>query len=89
MREKWGARRGWIKVQSHGIDVETNQALGLEITDEAMQDDQRFIPLLDQTQTELWRGNTRCTEFSRDGAYDRKINSSTALRTPGNPTLSH
>jgi len=49
VREKWRVRRGWIKVHAM-IDVETNLVLGLEITDELVQDDQMFIPLLDQTQ---------------------------------------
>ena len=37
MREKWEVRRGWIKVHAM-IDVETNQILSLEVTDEATQD---------------------------------------------------
>ncbi len=49
MREKWRVRRGWIKVHVM-VDIETNQALGLEITDESVPDDQMVIPLLDQTQ---------------------------------------
>ena len=32
------------------IDVETNQALGLEITDELVQDNQMFLPLLNLVQ---------------------------------------
>ncbi len=47
MREKWKVRRGWIKVHAM-IDVETNQVIGLEITDESVQDDQMFAPLLEQ-----------------------------------------
>ena len=35
MREKWKVRRGWIKVHAM-IDVETNQILGLEVTDESV-----------------------------------------------------
>ncbi|GLI45979.1 IS5 family transposase [Methanoculleus bourgensis] len=69
MREKWGARRGWIKVHLM-IDVETNQALGLEITDEAVQDDQRFIPLLDQTQQNCGEEHPVYRVLA-DGAYDR------------------
>jgi len=38
MREKWRVRRGWIKVHTM-IDVETGQILGLEVTDESVQDD--------------------------------------------------
>jgi hypothetical protein len=49
MREKWQVRRGWIKVHAM-FDVETNQILGLEVTDESIQDDQMFVPLLDQVQ---------------------------------------
>lgn len=30
------------------IDVESNQILGLEVTDESVQDDRMFVPLLDQ-----------------------------------------
>jgi len=52
------------------IDVETNQALGLEITDESVQDDQMFIPILDQTQ--LHCGEEHSVEQAlADGAYDR------------------
>jgi hypothetical protein len=32
------------------IDVETSRILGLEVTDEAVQDEQMFLPLLDQIQ---------------------------------------
>ncbi|NLB01332.1 MAG: IS5 family transposase [Methanomicrobiales archaeon] len=69
MREKWGARHGWIKVHLM-IDVETNQALGLEITDEAVQDDLRFIPLLDQTQQNCGEEHPVYRVLA-DGAYDR------------------
>ena len=69
MREKWGARRGWIKVHLM-IDVETNQALGLEITDESVQDDQLFIPLLDQTQQHCVEEHPVYRVLA-DGAYDR------------------
>jgi len=40
------------------VDIETNQVLGLEITDESVQDDQMFILLLDQTQAPLRRGTS-------------------------------
>ncbi len=49
IREKWRVSRGWIKLHVM-IDVETNQVIGLEITDESVLDDQMFIPLLDQVQ---------------------------------------
>ena len=69
MREKWRVSRGWIKLHAM-IDVETNQALGLEITDESVQDDQMFIPLLDQTQQ---HGSEEHPVYRvlADGAYDR------------------
>ena len=69
MREKWRVRRGWIKVHLM-IDVETNQALGLEITDESVQDDQMFIPLLDQTQQNCGEEHPVYRALA-DGAYDR------------------
>ncbi len=47
MREKWKVRHGWIKIHTM-IDVESNQVLGLESTDESAQDDQMFAPLLEQ-----------------------------------------
>ena len=59
MREKWQVRRGWIKVHAM-IDVETNQVLGLEVTDESVPDDRMFVPLLDQVRTTAAR-STRCT----------------------------
>lgn len=71
MREKWGAGRGWIKVHLM-IDVKTNQTLGLEITDEFMQDDQRFIPLLDQTQQNCGKEHPVYRVLA-DGAYDRGL----------------
>ncbi|GLI46283.1 hypothetical protein MBOURGENBZM_10750 [Methanoculleus bourgensis] len=49
MREKWEVHRGWLKVHAI-IDVETNQVLGLEVTDESLPDDRMFVPLLDQVQ---------------------------------------
>jgi len=52
------------------IDVETNQILGLEITDESVQDDQMFIPLLDQTQQHCGEEHPVYRVLA-DGAYDR------------------
>ena len=52
------------------IDVETNQILGLEITDESVQDDQMFIPLLDQTQQNCGEEHPVYRALA-DGAYDR------------------
>ena len=63
MREQWKVRRGWIKVHAM-IDVETNQFLGLEITDETVQDDRMFVPLLDQVLRTAAR-STRCTGCSQ------------------------
>lgn len=68
MREKWKVRRGWIKVHAM-IDVETNQILGLEVSDESSQDDRMFIPLLHQ----VTRAGHPFTvkQVLGDGAYDR------------------
>ena len=52
------------------IDVETNQVLGLEVTDESVQDDQMFIPLLDQTQQHASEEHPVYRVLA-DGAYDR------------------
>jgi len=52
------------------IDVETNQALGLEITDESVQDDRVFVPLLDQTQQHCGE-EYLVHRVLADGAYDR------------------
>lgn len=41
-------QRGWLKVHAM-IDVETNQVPVLEVTDESVQDDRMFVPLLDLT----------------------------------------
>jgi len=69
LREKWKVRRGWIKVHAM-IDVETNQVLGLEVTDESVQDDQMFVLLLDQVQQHC--GEERPVfRVLADGAYDR------------------
>jgi hypothetical protein len=69
MREKWRVSRGWIKMHAM-IDVETNQVLGLEVTDESVQDDQMFIPLLDQTQQHCGEEHP-VHRVLADGAYDR------------------
>jgi hypothetical protein len=68
MREKWKVRRGWIKVHAM-IDVETNQILGLEVTDESVQDEQVFKPLLDQAT--MCCNEIKIQQALGDGAYDR------------------
>jgi len=69
MREKWKIRRGWLKVHAM-VDVETNQILGLEITEEDTQDDEMFLPLLNQS--EAICGEGKIEKVLADGAYDRK-----------------
>ena len=69
MREKWRVHRGRIKVHLM-IDVETNQILGLEITDESVQDDRMFVLLLDRTQQNCGEEHPVC-RAPADGAYDR------------------
>ena len=69
MREKWQVRRGWIKLHVM-IDVETNQVLGLEITDESVPDDRMFVPLLDQTLQHCGEEHPVYRVLA-DGAYDR------------------
>jgi len=69
MREKWRVRCGWIKLHAM-IDVETTQVLGLEITDESIQDDQMFVPLLDQAQQHGGEEHPVHRALA-DGAYDR------------------
>jgi len=69
MREKWQVRRGWIKVHAM-IDVETNQILGLEVTDESVPDDRMFAPLLDQVQQHCGEEHP-VHRVLADGAYDR------------------
>lgn len=68
MREKWKVRRGWIKVHAM-IDVETNQILSLEVTDETTQDDQVFEMLLDKVEQNC--DETSVKSVLGDGAYDR------------------
>jgi len=69
MREKWRVRRGWIKVHAM-IDIETDQILGLEVTDESVQDDPVFTPLLDQALENC--GNAHpIRQVLGDGGYDR------------------
>jgi len=69
MREKWQVRRGWIKLHVM-IDVETNQVLGLEITDESVPDDRMVVPLLDQAQQNCGEEHPVYRVLA-DGAYDR------------------
>jgi len=52
------------------VDIETNQVLGLEITDESVQDDQMFILLLDQTKHHCGEEH-QVIQALGDGAYDR------------------
>lgn len=69
MREKWRIRRGWIKVHAM-IDTETNQILGLEVTDESVQDDPLFTPFFDQASENCGREH-RIRQVPGDGGYDR------------------
>lgn len=52
------------------IDVETNQVLDLEVTDESVRDDQMFVPLLDQVQHHCGEEHP-VRRVLADGAYDR------------------
>ena len=52
------------------IDVETNQFLDLEITDESVPDDRMFVPLLDQVQQHCGEEHP-VHRVLADGAYDR------------------
>ena len=52
------------------IDVETGQILGLKVTDESVQDDPVFIPLLDHA-SENCGGEHRIYMVLGDGGYDR------------------
>jgi len=69
LRERWRVQRGWNKVHAM-IDVETNQILGLEVTDESVQVDWMLVPLLDQVQQHC--GEERPVHrVLGDGTYDR------------------
>jgi len=52
------------------LDVETNQILGLESTDESVPDDRMFVPLLDQAQQHCGEEHPVYRVLA-DGAYDR------------------
>jgi hypothetical protein len=52
------------------IDVKTNQILGLEVTDESVQDDPLFPTLIDQA-SELCGVEHSIREILDDGGYDR------------------
>jgi len=52
------------------IDVETNQILGLEVTDESVQDDQMFVLPLVQVQQHCGEEHP-VHRVLGDGAYDR------------------
>jgi len=69
MREKWRIRRGWIKVHAI-IDIETDQILGLEVTDESVQDDPLFTTLPDQASENCGREHL-IHQVLGDGGYDR------------------
>ncbi len=69
IREKWRIRRGWIKVHPM-IDIETDQILGLEVTDESVQDNFLLTLLLDQVSENCWKAHPNCLVLG-DGAYDR------------------
>jgi len=69
MREKWKVHRGWIKGHTL-IDVETNQILSLEVTDEKTQDDKVFEVLLNQA--EMHSDGASPKSVLGDGASDRR-----------------
>jgi len=69
MREKWRIRRGWIKVHAM-IDIETDQILGLEVTDESVQDDPLFTPLLEKASENCGKAHP-IRQVLSDGGYDR------------------
>mgnify|MGYP003739756041 CR=1 FL=1 len=52
------------------IDIETDQITGLEVTDESVQDDPLFTPLLDQASENCGRERP-IRQFFGDGGYDR------------------
>ncbi len=62
MREKWKVRRGWIKIHTM-IDVE-------KITDESVQDDRMFAPLLEQAREHCGEEHP-AFQVLGDGAYNR------------------
>jgi len=68
MREKWKVHRGWIKVHAI-IDVESNQFLGIEVTEENVTDEQMFKPLMQRTMENI--PNSCIGQILGDGAYDR------------------
>jgi len=68
MREMWRIHRGWIK--SHIIvDVKSKDLLGIEITNEQVNDGEVFPALLDQAQAVS--GDHPITRVLADGAYDQ------------------
>jgi hypothetical protein len=69
MREKWKVRRGWIKVHAM-IDVKTDQIVGLEVTDESIQDDQVFSSLIEQASGHCGEDHP-ISQVLGDGGYDR------------------
>ncbi len=69
MREKWRVWRGWINVHAM-IDVETDLVLGLDVTDESVQYDTQFTPLLDQASENCGKAHS-LRQVLGDGGYDR------------------
>jgi hypothetical protein len=69
MREKWKKRRGWIKVHS-GVDAETKELLGLEVTDERVSDNKEFETLIEQAEYIL--NGRKIASALADGAHDTK-----------------
>lgn len=69
MREKWRIHRGWIKVHII-VDVKSKDLLGIEITNEHVNDGTVFPVLLDRVQATP--GIRPITRVLADGAYDHK-----------------
>jgi len=69
MREKWKVHRGWIKVHI-AVDVETEEVLAIEVTDESVSDSEKFNDLLNGTDQNI--GDNDVNRVLGDGAYATK-----------------
>ena len=70
MRHKWKVRKGWIKVHI-AVDVNTNEVVSIEITDESTGDG-KMLPLLVQ-KAEKNKG-MKPDKALADGSYDSRDN---------------
>jgi Transposase DDE domain len=66
MRQRWGVKRGFIKVHL-AVDVKTGEILSMEVTKDGVHDRRVLIPLVEEASSKA-----NVTRATADGAYDSR-----------------